>query len=103
MLDGAKAVVEFMTDRTVHDYLTNRMLRNAVERNVEIIGEAAGRVSKEFRETTPDIPWKQIIAQRNVLIHEYGEIKHELVWKVATEHVPELKRKLERLISENNK
>lgn len=75
------------------------MLRGAVERHVEIIGEAANRVSQTFREAHPEIPWREIIDQRHVLAHEYGEIKHELMWKVATVHVPELVGNIKSLIS----
>ena len=59
------------------------MLRGAVERHLEIIGEAANRVSPDFQANHPEIPWRRIIAQRHVIAHEYGEIKHELIWKVV--------------------
>jgi uncharacterized protein with HEPN domain len=98
MLDAAKAAYQFVAARTFHEYLNDRMLRGAVERHLEIIGEAANRVSREFQEAHPEIPWQRIIAQRHVLAHEYGEIKHELIWKVATVHVPHLIEKLEALI-----
>jgi uncharacterized protein with HEPN domain len=70
----------------------------AVERALEIVGEAARRVSETYRQAHPEIPWQSIIAQRNVLAHEYGEIKHELIWKVATIRIPELIPLLEKLI-----
>ena len=66
------------------------MLRSAVERQIEIIGEAARRVSKDFQEAHPEIPWRPIQAQRHVLAHEYGEIKHDRIWRVADVHIPEL-------------
>ncbi len=62
----------------------------ATERAPEIIGEAAGKVSKSFREKHPEIPWRQIIGQRNVLIHEYGQIRHDRVWRVVKEGIPQL-------------
>lgn len=98
MLDAAEAVHQFVASRTFHDYLNDRMLRGAVERHVEIIGEAAGKVSQAFRLAHSEIPWRRIIAQRHVLAHEYGEIKHELMWKVATIHIPDLINKLKPLI-----
>ena len=57
---------------------------------IEIIGEAANRVSRGFRAAHPEIPWQQIVAQRNILAHEYGEIDDSLVWRVATDRIPEL-------------
>jgi len=88
MLDAASAIREFAAGRTLPEFLDDRLLRSAVERQLEIIGEAAGKVSPSFREAHPDLPWRQIIAQRNVLIHEYGEIDPELIWKVVTENLP---------------
>jgi len=98
MLDAANAISEFISDSTIKKYLESRMLRNAIERNIEIIGEAAGRVSKKYCELHPEIPWRKIIAQRNVIIHEYGEIKQELLWEVASKHILELIPKLEELL-----
>ncbi len=98
MWDAAKAIQEFVTGKTFHHYQHDRMLRGAVERHLEIIGEAANRVSLAFQEKHPEIPWRRIIAQRHVITHEYGEIKHELIWKVATMHVPELISQLEPFI-----
>ena len=69
-----------------------------MERHLEIIGEAANRVSRSFREAHPEIPWQRIVAQRNVLAHEYGEIENTLVWRVATIRIPELIQQLQRLL-----
>ena len=74
------------------------MLRYAVERQVLVIGEAAARVSEDLRQAHPEIPWKSIIGQRNVLAHEYGEILVERVWLVAKDRMPELIRLLEPLV-----
>lgn len=74
------------------------MLRGAVERHVEIIGEAANRVSAGFQSSHPEIPWRKVINQRNVLVHEYGDIKLELIWRVATERLTELVLALEDLV-----
>ena len=90
MLDAARAVQEFISGRTIHDYRNDRMLRSAVERLIEIIGEAASRLTEEFREAHPDIPWKRIVGQRNVLAHGYAELEHDLVWNVATRNLVEL-------------
>ena len=99
MWDAAKAIQEFVNGKAFHHYQQDRMLRGEVERHLEIIGEAANRVSNDFQANHSEIPWRRIIAQRHVIAHEYGEIKHELIWKVATLHLPELIRHLEPLIS----
>jgi len=98
MLDAARAVREFVAGCSFDDYAADRKLRGAVERHIEIIGEAAGKVSQAFREAHPEIPWKRIIAQRHVLAHEYGEIEDPLLWRVATRHIPNLIMTLEPLV-----
>lgn len=100
MLDAARAVRDFVSGRTFDCYRDDRMLRNAVERNVEIIGEAAGRVSREFCDGHPEIPWRQIVAQRNYLAHGYAELDPGLVWNAATRHIGDLIEKLERIVPE---
>ena len=98
MLDAARAIQKFIVSHSFEDYKSDRMLRGAVERHIEIIGEAANRVSRGFRAAHPEIPWQRIIAQRNVLAHEYGEIDDSLVWRVATTRIPELISHLEPIV-----
>jgi uncharacterized protein with HEPN domain len=69
-----------------------------VERRVEIIGEAARRVSCAFRDAHPEIPWRSVIGQRHALAHDYGEIDDQRVWRVATIHIPDLIPLLEPLV-----
>ena len=98
MLDSARSACEFTAGVPFDTYQRDRKLQLAVERAVEIIGEAARRVSEQFRLAHPEIPWRSMIAQRNVLTHEYGEIKHERMWLLVTEHLPALIRDLEKLV-----
>ena len=98
MLDASRAVMQFVAGRSCRDYELDRMLRNAVERNIEVIGEAAARVSEPFRKAHADIPWRGIIGQRNVIAHDYGEIKHDKIWRVAVEFIPVLVANLEKLV-----
>ena len=98
MLDAALTVHEFTANVRFDSYNRNRMLQFAVERAIEIIGEAARNISDEFKQNHPEIPWRGIIAQRNVIAHEYGEIKQERIWIVVTKHIPELIINLKNLI-----
>jgi uncharacterized protein with HEPN domain len=95
MLDAAQAAMQFTRDRQFEEFLADRMVRNAVERNLEIIGEAARCVSQAFRDAHPEIPWRAIIALRNVLTHEYGEIRYERLWFLCTQQLAVLIRQLE--------
>lgn len=103
ILDCCEFNAENLQDRTLDDYIENRLLRQAIERNFEIIGEAAGRLSKTDPETAQGIrDIADIIAFRNVLIHGYDLVSHELVWKVVTEdHPPVLTAELRQLLGEH--
>lgn len=90
MLCTAREVQTFTDGKTYQDYEKDLVLRRAVERSVQIIGEASAKVSKKFREAHADVPWRPITAQRHILVHEYGEIDDEKIWRVATHYVPQL-------------
>lgn len=98
MLEACREAQQFLKGKRYHDFITDRMLRLSVERELEIIGEAARRVSSEFQTQHAEIPWATIIAQRNVISHEYGDVRLEWIWKVATERVSELIAMLQPLI-----
>jgi uncharacterized protein with HEPN domain len=73
----------------------DKMCYSAVIRQLEIIGEAANRISKEFQAKHPEIPWRKVIGMRNVLIHAYDDVTVDEVWRAATISVPELVKLLE--------
>ncbi|MGB9004571.1 MAG: HepT-like ribonuclease domain-containing protein [Candidatus Aminicenantales bacterium] len=98
MLDAARAILDFIQEKNAEDYFRDRMLRGAVERHLEIIGEAARRVSEPFQARHPEISWRRIIGLRNILAHEYGEIKHERIWDLVVQEIPELVRLLKVLV-----
>ena len=98
MLQAAKEVDEMMQDHDLAGFLGNLVLQRAVERSLEIIGESARRVSPEGQEALVEIPWREIIGQRNILAHEYGQIDHELLFKTVEEDIPKLIRDLEKAL-----
>lgn len=98
MLEAARSIRRFTASTSLDQYQQNEVMKLAVERQLEVIGEAARRVSDAFRETHPEIPWLPIIAQRNVLAHEYGEVNHIRIWRVVITHIPTLIELLEPLI-----
>lgn len=97
MLRHARKVRELAGGRTLADYESDDVLRLAIERLVQIVGEAACRLTKPCRDAHPQIPWPAIMAQRHVLVHGYGVIINKKIWDVATIHIPELIRLLEQL------
>lgn len=79
---------------------TERMLTLSLVRLLEIIGEAASRVSKEKQERIPEIPWRQMIGMRNRLIHAYFDIDLDFIWQTVTEDLVPLIAELEKVLSE---
>lgn len=80
--------------------LGDPMRLDAVVRNLAIVGEAAGRLSGDVREAIPDVPWSQVIAMRNTLIHGYFGIDPEVVWSVCSERVGPLAQSVRRYLHE---
>lgn len=98
MHDAALRLARHVEGKTFDDYAGNELLRDAVERCVSIIGEAARSVSDDFKVEHPEIPWPKIIGQRHRIIHEYMGVEHDRIGNVATLHVPDLVRLIEPLM-----
>lgn len=98
MLDAARTVREFTAGISFAEYMADRKLQLAVEREIEIIGEAARKVSDDFRDAHPELPWRAIVGQRHILAHEYGRIDHARIWVVVTKDIPDLIVRLEPLV-----
>jgi uncharacterized protein with HEPN domain len=98
MLSFSREVLTFTRGRSHSDYEDDAVLRRAVERATELIGEAATNISDAMRAEHPEIPWRKIVGQRNVLIHDYGDVDDELVWNLVELEIPKLVSILERLV-----
>lgn len=98
MLDAARGGMDIVAGIDSAVFVTDTTRKLALERAIEIIGEAAKRVSAETRAAHPEIPWKLIIGQRNILAHEYGHIDHAQLYRTATIDQPRLTAILERLL-----
>jgi uncharacterized protein with HEPN domain len=97
MLLYANEILEIIKDETQASFLPNRIKRLAIERLIEIIGEAANHLSPEIIDNNPDIPWSKIIGLRNKIAHDYGEILSERIWLIASVSVPDLICKLQEI------
>ena len=100
MLQAARDIFEFTTAMSLEQFSKDKRTRFAVERQLLAIGEAANRVSESFQNHNSEIPWRQIVGQRNVLAHEYGEIIVERIWPVVKEEIPKLIKALEKILPE---
>jgi uncharacterized protein with HEPN domain len=98
MLDAAKEAESFSQDKTRNSLDTDRELVLALVKCIEIIGEAAARISNESREVFSQIPWSNIIGMRNRLIQAYFDINLDILWKTVIEDLPPLISKLKEII-----
>jgi uncharacterized protein with HEPN domain len=98
LLEAAETVVRFIGSRAQADYDSDEQLRAAVERKIEIVGEACRGISRQTQEAHPENPWRKVAATRHVLVHEYNAVNDQIIWRIATVYVPDLIAQLKRLI-----
>ena len=94
MFEAAENAQRFISGKSRADLDTDPMLLFALVRAIEIIGEAASKVTAELRTASSTVPWSAIVAMRNRLIHAYFDIDRDIVWKTATEEIPSLRSQL---------
>ena len=98
MLDHAREIIAMVHGRTRHDLDTDRMLQLALTRLIEIIGEAANRVTPASHDRYAEIPWSSIVGTRNRIIHGYDAVDYDIVWEIATIEMSALVGALERAL-----
>jgi uncharacterized protein with HEPN domain len=84
-------------------FLAEPMRQDAIIRNLEIIGEAVGRLSPELRQAHPEVPWADVIGHRNVLIHDYRRLIHGLIWRVVAEELPQMSERVRAIVASGSK
>jgi uncharacterized protein with HEPN domain len=99
MLDYARRAVIAVEAKSREALDTDAVLAGALERFVEVVGEAASRLTEATRGMAPDIPWHEIIAMRNRLVHGYFAVDLDILWTVVSDDLPELIESLERLLT----
>lgn len=99
MVNAIYRIQEFTANLTYEAYLDSTLIQSAVERQLEILGEAARRLSDEFRQAYPEIDWRRIIGLRNILIHRYDEIRQQTIWTTIISELEPLLAQLEILRS----
>jgi uncharacterized protein with HEPN domain len=99
ILDSIAGVRMAIGEADFDSYGENRPMRRAVEREIEIISEAARRIPHELREMEPDIPWGEIAGISNVLRHDYQIVSDTIMWNVVKTHIPALEAAVNRIIN----
>lgn len=90
MLIWARRAAVYASDRSEPEFLADTLVQDATIRCLEVVGEAASRISSDCREQHPEIPWSQSIGMRNRLVHEYGHVDLVEVWRSARDDCPTL-------------
>ncbi|MCY6490096.1 HepT-like ribonuclease domain-containing protein [Leptolyngbya sp. GGD] len=98
--EAIREIQQFMAGVSEMEYLETLWLRRVVERNFEILGEAARRVSTEFQRAHPDVDWGNMIGLRNIIAHHYEQVDHEILWDIMNTVLPEVLVNVERFLSE---
>ncbi len=97
IVEAAKLAVHYVTGKTQEEFRQDTLCQDAVIRRLEIIGEAARRLSPEARTTLPELTWHAMIGMRNLLIHEYDGVDPTIVWDTVKTDLPALLKALEPL------
>jgi uncharacterized protein with HEPN domain len=100
MLEHAREALDLVSGRSREDLRSLRMLQLALTRLVEIVGEAAGRVSQQTQARFPDVPWREAIATRHRITHGYDVVDYDILWDTVRDDPPPLVASLEKVLAE---
>ena len=102
MRDHAKRAIEYLGPMSAAEFAANGLHAFAVIHAVQIVGEAARKVPNDVRARFPEIAWKFAVGMRNIVVHDYGEVDHVIVWDTVRNDFPPLIATLDRLLAETH-
>ena len=99
MIEAVDNILEFVEGKSFEEYKSNKILKFAVIKNLEIIGEAAHLLTKDFKQQHNSVQWNDMIGMRHILVHGYYQIRDEIIWAtIETELIP-LKTEIQKLLT----
>lgn len=98
ILDAIELIEDYMRGLSENEFLSHAMAKDAVAREIEIIGEAANNISDEFQKEHPELPWIRMTGIRNRIIHEYFNVNFSIVWDTVLDDLPLLKKAIKKLL-----
>ena len=98
ILEAIEKIEHYLLNTTYKSFSANDMMIDAVVRELEIIGEASSKLSKEFKDNHPDVAFRDATDMRNFLIHEYFGVRKEIVWDTCQEDLPKVKKLIDDLL-----
>lgn len=102
MVDIANKAIGFVQGATRENFDNDELLRLSLTHLLQVIGEAARRVSPDFRAAYPQIDWKAIVGMRSKVVHDYLNVDEDVVWDTVMNELPSLVNELERILNSNN-
>ena len=99
IIEAIDNIFEFSENCSLDDFINNKMLKFAVIKNLEIIGEASNLLTNKTKDSNTQIDWKAIIGLRHVLVHGYYQISNVIVWNTITEDLADFKAQIEKIIN----
>ena len=99
ILEAARLISAYIERTSEVDFGANRQQQDAVIRRIEIIGEAAAHLTDESRAAISELPFRKMRGMRNIVAHDYANVDLKIVWEIATAHVPEICRVLEKFFA----
>lgn len=100
VLDAIRRIENYVSGVGKDSFVKNQMMQDAVMHQIEIIGEASNSISDEFQETHPSLPWMQMRAIRNKIVHEYREVNLDIIWDTVMNDLPAVKQQVQELLGE---
>ena len=98
MIDNANKAIDFVKNINRENFDSDEKLRLALTHLLQIIGEAARRVSPEFHDNHPQIPWKEIVGMRSKVVHDYLNVDEDIIWQTIKQDLPPLVSELEQIL-----
>ena len=102
ILKSIQFIEEYSDGISYETFVADTMRYYAIMKNVEIVGEAANMLTRDFRETNTELPWREIIGMRNVLVHGYANISNEQLWSAVKDDIPVIKSAVTNYINNVN-
>ena len=99
ILDAIDEINSYLITADLPTFLENSMMRFACIKQMEIIGEASNHLSSELKSKFSEVAWAQIVGMRNVFTHEYFGIDSNIVWEIIRDDIPELREKIEHILT----
>ena len=100
ILASMDKIERYIAGVSYEEFIRNEQLVDAIERNIEKIGEAAAAIPEDLRNRHPDVPWKTIVGLKNKVIHHYFAVDHDVIWQIVTKNIPTTKPKIAEILKE---